>query len=63
MHLCVKLSRGELCWIVFVNFKQASTIWEQRMSPEDLPSLDFPVGMSMGFFFLLMIGMEGPNEL
>ena len=40
------------------NLTQTRVTWEERPSTEELPQLDWSVGMSVGHFFLLLIDVE-----
>lgn len=48
-----------LCTFVYLNWKQPRHIWEEGISAEELPSLDWPAGKSGEAFPWLMIDWGG----
>lgn len=48
-----------LCTLVYLNWKQPRHIWEEGISAEELPSLDWPAGKSGEAFPWLMIDWGG----
>lgn len=49
-----------LFFVLFFNLTEARVIWEEEALVEKIPPIDWPMGMSVGAFSRLMIGVEGP---
>lgn len=50
MDLCVKVTRGQLCSLVFVSLTQSKITLEEGASVNELPPSDRPMGMSLESF-------------
>lgn len=50
MDLCVKVTRGQLCSLVFVSLTQSKSTLEEGVSVKKLPPSDGPMDMAVESF-------------